>query len=179
MELKELLELSHQSYKDNGFWDDYDQIKDIMKSNSNIFSKEQVEQVKYAFISQKLSLIQKEISDSLNSLRIGKNYKGGKENLDKLYDLFKNPLQESSDPYMYFRGAYMTHVKDTFEDEIATAFIKLCDLCEKIDLDVEKFIKLKLQFNKTRNMNYHYTKDVVVSGSFNPSFLTFHRQDAS
>lgn len=155
MELKELKELSHQSYKDSGFWNDYDQIKNIMKSNPNIFSKEQVEQVKYAFISQKLSLIQKEISDSLNSLRIGKNYQGGSENLDKLYDLFENPIKDSADPYLFFRGAYMTHVKDTFEDEMATAFIKLCDLCEKIDLDIEKFIILKLQYNKTRNIKHN------------------------
>lgn len=148
MELKELLEVSHQSYKDSGFWTDYDDIKNIMKNNPNIFTKEQVEQVKYAFISQKLSLIQKEISDSLNSLRIGRNYQGGKENIDKIIDLSKNPDPENKD--LFFKGAYMTHVKDTFEDELATAFIKICDLCQKIDLDLEKFILMKLAFNRTR-----------------------------
>lgn len=150
MELKELLEVSHQSYKDSGFWTDYDDIKNIMKNNPNIFTKEQVEQVKFAFISQKLSLIQKEISDSLNSLRTGKNYQGGKENIDKIIDLSKNPVRDNSDPDIFFKGAYMTHVKDTFEDELATAFIKMCDLCEKIDLDIEKFILMKLAFNRTR-----------------------------
>ena len=45
--------------------------------------------------------------------------------------------------------------KDTFEDELATAFIKLCDLCKKIDLDLEKFIELKLAFNKTRNEKHN------------------------
>lgn len=154
MELKELLQLSHQSYEDSGFWKDYDDIKNIMKSNPNIFSKQQIEQVKYAFISQKLSLIQKEISDSLNSLRTGKNFQSGKENLEKIIEMSKNPL-EGADPLLYFKGAYITHVKDTFEDELATAFIKLCDLCKKIDLDLEKFIELKLAFNKTRNEKHN------------------------
>ena len=154
MELKELFQLSHQSYEDSGFWKDYDDIKNIMKSNPNIFSKQQIEQVKYAFISQKLSLIQKEISDSLNSLRTGKNFQSGKENLEKIIEMSKNPL-EGADPLLYFKGAYITHVKDTFEDELATAFIKLCDLCKKIDLDLEKFIELKLAFNKTRNEKHN------------------------
>ena len=154
MELKELLQLSHQSYEDSGFWKDYDDIKNIMKSNPNIFSKQQIEQVKYAFISQKLSLIQKEISDSLNSLRTGKNFQSGKENLEKIIEMSKNPL-EGADPLLYFKGAYITHVKDTFEDELATAFIKLCDLCKKIDLDLEKFIELKLAFNKTINEKHN------------------------
>jgi len=154
MELKELLQLSHQSYEDSGFWKDYDDIKNIMKSNPNIFSKQQIEQVKYAFISQKLSLIQKEISDSLNSLRTGKNFQSGKENLEKIIEMSKNPL-EGADPLLYFKGAYITHIKDTFEDELATAFIKLCDLCKKIDLDLEKFIELKLAFNKTRNEKHN------------------------
>ena len=66
----------------------------------------------------------------------------------------KNPL-EGADPLLYFKGAYITHVKDTFEDELATAFIKLCDLCKKIDLDLEKFIELKLAFNKTRNEKHN------------------------
>jgi len=154
MELKELLHLSHQSYEDSGFWKDYDDIKNIMKSNPNIFSKQQIEQVKYAFISQKLSLIQKEISDSLNSLRTGKNFQSGKENLEKIIEMSRNPL-DGTDPLLYFKGAYITHVKDTFEDELATAFIKLCDLCQKIDLDIEKFIELKLAFNKTRNEKHN------------------------
>jgi len=155
MELKELLQQSHQSYKDSGFWSDYDTIKNIMKNNPELFTKHQIEQVKYAFISQKLSIIQKEISDSLSSLRIGKNYKGGKENLDKIIELSKIISEEQTDPQIFFKGSYITHVKDTFEDEMATAFIKLCDLCEKIDLDIEKFILMKLAFNKTRTEKHN------------------------
>ena len=155
MDLKELLQQSHQSYKDSGFWNDYDTIKNIMKSNPELFTKHQIEQVKYAFISQKLSIIQKEISDSLSSLRIGKNYQGGKENLDKIIELSKIVSENQNDPQIFFKGPYITHVKDTFEDELATAFIKMCDLCEKIDLDIEKFILMKLAFNKTRTEKHN------------------------
>jgi len=40
--------------------------------------------------------------------------------------------------------------KDTFEDEIADTFIRLGDLCEALDIDIEWQIKQKMQYNKTR-----------------------------
>ena len=51
--------------------------------------------------------------------------------------------------------------------------------CFKKALKIKKYKDTKLNYQGSYEMNYHYTKDVVVSGSFNPSFLTFHRQDAS
>ena len=40
--------------------------------------------------------------------------------------------------------------KDSFEDEIADAFIRLADLCEAMNIDITWQIKKKLSYNKTR-----------------------------
>ena len=40
--------------------------------------------------------------------------------------------------------------KDTFEDELADTVIRIADLCEANDIDLEWQIKQKLSYNKTR-----------------------------
>ena len=43
------------------------------------------------------------------------------------------------------------HVKDTFEDEIADVFIRLTDMCDYLNINIEKHIRLKMDYNKTRS----------------------------
>lgn len=40
--------------------------------------------------------------------------------------------------------------KDTFEDEIADAFIRLGDMCQALNIDIEWQIEKKMEYNKTR-----------------------------
>jgi len=40
--------------------------------------------------------------------------------------------------------------KDTFEDELADAFIRLFDMCSGLGIDVERQIKWKLDYNSRR-----------------------------
>lgn len=41
-------------------------------------------------------------------------------------------------------------VKDSFEDEIADAIIRLLDMCGGLSIDIEKHINYKLRYNRTR-----------------------------
>jgi hypothetical protein len=41
-------------------------------------------------------------------------------------------------------------VKDTVEDEIADAFIRLFDLCGRFHIDIDSHIKAKMLYNRTR-----------------------------
>ena len=50
----------------------------------------------------------------------------------------------------YFKESFERHIKDTFEDEIADAFLRLMDLCGEYDIDIEKHINLKAEYNKLR-----------------------------
>ena len=40
--------------------------------------------------------------------------------------------------------------KDSFEDEICDTFIRLADLCEYMNIDIEWQIKKKMEYNKSR-----------------------------
>jgi NTP pyrophosphatase (non-canonical NTP hydrolase) len=41
-------------------------------------------------------------------------------------------------------------IKDTFEDEIADAIIRLLDMCGGLSIDIERHINAKLQYNQSR-----------------------------
>lgn len=49
-----------------------------------------------------------------------------------------------------FKHAFEKHVKDTFEDEIADAFLRLMDLCGAYGIDIERHIQMKAYYNKLR-----------------------------
>ena len=49
-----------------------------------------------------------------------------------------------------FREAFEAGVKDSFEDEIADTFLRLMDLCGAMDIDIEKHIRLKAEYNLSR-----------------------------
>ena len=46
------------------------------------------------------------------------------------------------------------YIKDTFEDEIADAFIRLFDLCGAMNIDIEYHINQKLVYNATREYRH-------------------------
>ena len=49
-----------------------------------------------------------------------------------------------------FEQSFKTNIKDTFEDEIADAIIRFLDMCNALDIDIEKHIELKVKYNQTR-----------------------------
>lgn len=48
------------------------------------------------------------------------------------------------------KSAFERTIKDTFEDEIADAFMRLMDLCGEYNIDIEKHIRLKAAYNQLR-----------------------------
>ena len=51
-------------------------------------------------------------------------------------------------------GAFGIGAKDTFEDEIADAVIRLFDLCGGLGINLEKQMEWKLAFNKKRGVRH-------------------------
>jgi len=49
-----------------------------------------------------------------------------------------------------FEEAFKENIKDTFEDELADAVIRICDMCGYLGIDLEKHIDLKMKYNATR-----------------------------
>lgn len=89
-------------------------------------------------------LIVSELSEAVEADR---NASYTKFKNEKLKDVFPNGLEDGN---IYNIEIFKIRVKDTVEDEIADTFIRLLDLCGRMDIDIESHILLKLQYNKTR-----------------------------
>lgn len=48
------------------------------------------------------------------------------------------------------KQAFELAIKDTFEDEIADAMIRIFDLCHYMGIDIEWYIKAKMEYNSGR-----------------------------
>jgi hypothetical protein len=145
MDLKELIKRSHEISTEKGFWRDFDEI--IQKTNDlqKHFTDEEVETIKTTFYIQKLMLVCSELGEATEAMRNDKYFHGDEEFIKEMLKIKENQLNPSQ-----YLGSYQTHFKDTFEDEIADSIIRLLDLCEKMNIDIEKFIELKLLYNKER-----------------------------
>lgn len=53
-----------------------------------------------------------------------------------------------------FQYAFKSTIKDTFEDEIADSVIRLLDLAGFLGMDLDKHVRLKLQYNQTRPVRH-------------------------
>lgn len=84
-----------------------------------------------------LMLIVSELAEALEADRNGKH-----ANMDKYYKGIAHG------------DIFETYIKDTFEDEIADTFIRLFDLCGYLNLDIEKHIRLKMEYNQEREYRH-------------------------
>lgn len=84
-------------------------------------------------IGEKLMLIVSELGEALEAHRTNRF-----ADLKKFEECGKND------------SCFEQNVKDTFEDELADVFIRLADLCGAFNLDIEKFIELKMKYNSNR-----------------------------
>jgi len=95
-----------------------------------------------------LMLIVGELSESIEALR---NKKRAPVNFHELEDggiLYE--LEGGKIIRNYSKFSFDEFIKNTFEDEIADTFIRLADLCGYLKIDIEKHIKAKIKYNKTR-----------------------------
>lgn len=135
MDIEELKKKSNEIAVEKGFWNDYEIGNKLDDKEKQIMQD--------LFISQKLLLIISELTESMESLRNSRTYQGNAELIKELCE------QSESNPNL-FQMRFIHHVKDTFEDELADTFIRLADLCEKMNIDIESFIKMKMAFNSMR-----------------------------
>lgn len=66
---------------------------------------------------------------------------------------FSEELNETGD----FKKAFKNHIKDSYEDEIADAVIRLLDHCGYKGIDIDWHINQKLKYNKTRALRHGKT----------------------
>jgi NTP pyrophosphatase (non-canonical NTP hydrolase) len=87
-------------------------------------------------VGEALMLVVTELSEALEAHRSGKSCSKG----DRI------AYFESDDMVQAFKN----NIKDTFEDELADAIIRILDLCGGLDIDIEFHVRSKLMYNATR-----------------------------
>jgi NTP pyrophosphatase (non-canonical NTP hydrolase) len=90
-------------------------------------------------IPEKIMLIVTELAEAVEALRKGNRQSNGRY----YYNNGKICIQKKKNDKFEW-------IKDTVEDELADAFIRLADLCEYMKIDIEWQIKNKMKYNKTR-----------------------------
>jgi len=48
------------------------------------------------------------------------------------------------------REGFEKHVKDSFEDEIADAIIRILDMCAALNIDIDWHVREKIEYNRHR-----------------------------
>jgi len=145
MTITELVEKAHKNATDKGFYES-DMLTittlKILKKN-NLIDENTNKLINTNFInsmiSSKLMLIVSELGEALKALR-NRNFVKLGETCP--YHLGHEALEQSN--------IFADYIKDTFEDEIADVFIRLFDLCGFMQIDIERHIKLKMNYNKSR-----------------------------
>lgn len=111
-------------------------IKELCKKAHQIAKEHGFWDTKNPNISEKLMLIITELGEACEALR-----KNNRQNYEPTYTI--------QDMFCNGRLHRIWH-KDSFEDEICDVFIRLGDLCEALDIDIEWQIKKKMEYNQSR-----------------------------
>jgi len=92
-----------------------------------------------------LALIHSEVSEALEADRKGRYAKLRREDIFLL-----DGARDKNEYRTYFREL----CKDTVEDEIADAMIRLLDLVGYLGIDIDTHIRMKLKFNSMRQRKH-------------------------
>lgn len=128
MEIKDLCEQAYNNSKDHGFHD-Y-----TVEAPFNV--------------SEKLMLIVSELSEAQEADR--NNHFAHRNEFEESEKRIVSPIINADLHQKIWNEHFENKIKNSFEDEIADTFIRLGDLCGKMNIDIEYFIKLKMDYNKNR-----------------------------
>ena len=96
-------------------------------------------------IGELLMLIVSELSEALEADRKNKHFYRTSPSWLELY-----ANRKTDDDVDTFDMIFAEEVKDTFEDELADAVIRIADLCGYLNIDLESHIKAKMRYNESR-----------------------------
>lgn len=130
-----LTELSKDIYKANaakGFWP-----KDPSQRNTG----------------EALMLMTSELAEALEADRKGKHFKQAGTHMEEVNKMqLKQHLKDGN--IKDFVKYFLEFQKDTFEDELADAIIRILDYCGGMEIDIQSHLELKLAYNRTREFKH-------------------------
>jgi len=135
--LNDLAKKIYQANVEKGFYEDNQEVIKFMESHGA--TKQMIETVKKAVVGQRLMLITSEIAEALEGNRKDRNAKiESKSYYDGLAD---NEM---------FNHEFEKYIKDTTEDEMADALIRILDYAGAYGIDIDFHVKQKLRYNSLR-----------------------------
>ncbi|MEM6397496.1 MAG: hypothetical protein AAF741_14195 [Bacteroidota bacterium] len=96
-------------------------------------------------IGEMIALMHSELSEALEADRKNRYAKADNETWDML---------DESPSEADFMDLFRETVKDTFEDELADAFIRILDMAGYLKIDLERHVEYKMRYNQGRQ-KYH------------------------
>lgn len=139
--LNELRDKIHANALAKGFYRDYVDILSYIDKAHNgeglDVASAAMNRFQHIAFAQRIALIQSEASEALEADR--KNRRA---------DLIS--MQKQMQAHGFRAEDFQRYIKDTVEDEIADTIIRLLDLCGMLDIDIDKHIELKMQYNSSR-----------------------------
>lgn len=135
-----LNELAIEAYKnalDHGFYDAELKMDDVVSGDLDKSIAFQ-----HFVFGQRIALIHSELSEALEADR---------KNMFADLEAFNNQKQITPrtgvDPFL---DKFEMYIKDTLEDEIADALIRILDLCAARNIDIGNHVRLKMEYNARR-----------------------------
>ncbi len=101
-------------------------------------------------IPEKLMLTVSEISEALEALRDDNFCRDA--DVISLYELI---MTGDSEETKIFKDLFEQRIKNTFQDEIADSIIRLLDICHYYNIDIERQLAIKHEYNKLRPFKHN------------------------
>lgn len=111
-------------------------------------------------LGEKLMLITSELGEALEADRTGKsaNRNQYEKDVQNSWNEFTNSIGKTREEDSIIHAKYLNtvvesfkeNIKDSFEDELANAIIRIFDLAGKRAIDLEYHIRKKMDYNNTR-----------------------------
>jgi NTP pyrophosphatase (non-canonical NTP hydrolase) len=124
MKISELINDAHESAKEKGFHQGYEQLKISILNSDNIPQRKEdlLNYVIMTEMNKDINLINTELAEASEFIRT------------------KDLLTENE----------KDNWKESIEEELADTVIRIADFCGKFDIDLEYFIRAKMEYNKNR-----------------------------
>lgn len=138
--LNELRDSIHKNSVARGFYDGDNELKDLLRDD-----KLATDIVTHAKFAERIALVHSELSEAIEADRHNRWANLREINLDFRSNM---PIGQSS------KELFEKEVKNTVEDELADALIRILDMCGWLNIDIEKHTELKMKYNVGREYKH-------------------------
>lgn len=140
--MEKLRDKCHQNSKDKGFWDEGRTVTEVSSERGDNLMWHETStsyKTKPWNLGEKLALVHSELSELFEAWRKGIVHSDKDITiLDPSYKPLPGQIQDG------------TRRITAIEEEVADVFIRMFDLCGKLDIDVGRVILAKMEYNKGR-----------------------------